>query len=68
MTRVITLGGFAAIAAAMMAVQVAALRGRRVAPIGAALRFVKRTGAGRGLLVAAWLWLGWHLFVRVHHA
>ena len=67
MTRVIVLSGFAAIGAAMMAAQVAALRRRRLAPIGAALRLLMRTGAGRGLLVAAWLWLGWHLFVRVHH-
>ena len=67
MTRVITLCGFAAIAAAMMAAQVAALRGRRVAPVGAALRVLMRTAVGRGLLVSAWLWLGWHLFVRVHH-
>jgi hypothetical protein len=67
MSRFIVLCGFAAIGAAMMATQVAALRGRRVAPIGGVVRFLLRTWAGRGLLVAAWLWFGWHLFVRVHH-
>jgi hypothetical protein len=67
MTRVIVLCGVGAHGAAMMATQVAALRGRRVAPIGEVLRFLLRTWAGRGLLVALWLWSGWHLFVRVHH-
>jgi hypothetical protein len=67
MTRVITLCGFAVIAAAMMAAQLAALRGRRVARLGAALRVLMRAGVGRALLVSAWLWLGWHLFVRVRH-
>lgn len=28
------------------------------------LRTVNRSTAGRWLLFALWLWLGWHLFVR----
>jgi hypothetical protein len=28
------------------------------------LRKVTRTAPGRYILFAAWLWVGWHLFVR----
>ena len=64
MTRAVTLAGFVVLAGAMVGVQVAALRGADVATIGTVLRALMRRRATRWLLLAGWLWLGWHLFVR----
>ena len=64
MSRTLTLVGYAVIAGCALAVEVAARRGR-----GARLSHVLSTALARRpvrlALLAAWLWLGWHLFVRV---
>ena len=66
MTRTVTLAGYAALAVGMVAVQVAARLGARgLVTIGVILRLLTSKRPGRWMLVAAWLWLGWHLFVRV---
>ena len=64
MTRTVTLAGYAVIASAMGIVQVVGLLSARVPTIGTVIRLVTRRAAGRWVLVAGWLWLGWHLFVR----
>jgi Family of unknown function (DUF6186) len=63
-TRAITLAGYVVIAAA---IGVSELRARRggTATIGDALTLLMRRRVGRGIVLAGWLWLGWHLFVRV---
>ncbi len=66
MSRTVTLAGYAVLAAALVGCQVAALLTRRFPTIGQAVSFVTRLGAGRWLVLAAWLWTGWHLFVRSH--
>lgn len=65
MNRSATLAGYALIAAALLAYQLAGMRWRRTPTIGEALaRVVGRWPAARYVLLAGWLWLGWHVFVR----
>jgi hypothetical protein len=64
MSRTVTLWGYAVLAVAAVAYQVAGLVLRRTATLGQALTRVTRVRAGRLLLLAAWLWAGWHTFVR----
>ena len=67
MTRAETFAGFVVLGIAIIATQVAALRRADVATIGAVVRALTRRRLVRWLLLAGWLWLGWHLFVRAHH-
>jgi hypothetical protein len=64
MTRFVTLLGYALLAVAAVGTEVAARR-RASGTFGDALTFTLRSGPARIVLLGAWLWLGWHLFVRV---
>ena len=64
MTRLVTLAGYAVIVAAALGVEIAARR-RGGATLGDALAVALRPWPARVIVVAAWLWLGWHLFARV---
>lgn len=64
MTRTVTLAGFAVLTAAMLAWQALAVLVGRTATLGQAITTLTRRRAGRPVLLVAWLWLGWHLFVR----
>ena len=64
MTRTVTLWGFALLAVVAVAYQMAGLLLHRTATLGQALRSLMRFPAVRPLLLVAWLWLGWHTFVR----
>jgi len=64
MSRTITLAGYAVLAVAVLTHQLVAILGRRTATIGQALEPVKRSLPGRLVLLGAWMWVGWHLFVR----
>jgi hypothetical protein len=66
MTRFVTLAGYVVILAAAVVLDVRARRQQRGARFGDALAVVLRPWRVRLAVVAAWLWLGWHLFVRVH--
>ena len=55
------------LAAAMVTVQTVALLRGTMATLGQALARLRRSTAGRGLILATWLWLGWHLFVRAEY-
>ena len=66
MSRTITLAGYAVLALAFLACQLWALVTGRMATLGQAASWVVRRPAGRWLLLAGWLWIGWHLFVRSH--
>jgi hypothetical protein len=64
MTRAVTLAGYVAIVVAALLHEMRARRtGRSTA--GDALAVLLRSRLGRPLLLAAWLWLGWHAFARV---
>ncbi len=64
MSRTITLAGYAMAALLLAGLQVASVASRRFPSIGQAAAVVTRRRAGRYLVLAGWLWLGWHLFVR----
>lgn len=64
MTRLVTLAGYAAIAAGALGVELAARRRGR-GTLGDALAATLRPWPVRLAVLAAWLWLGWHVFVRV---
>jgi hypothetical protein len=64
--RTTTLVGYYVLAAAFVGCQVAALRSGRIPTVGQALARVTGRRAGRWLLLAGWLWVGWHLFARSH--
>lgn len=67
MTRAVTLAGFAAVALVALVLEVAARRWGRGVRLGDALAQTVNTGmAVRIVALSTWLWLGWHLFVRVH--
>lgn len=65
MSRTITLGGFGLLAAGAAVLELSARRLRRPAPFGAVLAWALRRIWLRLAVLAGWLWLGWHLFVRV---
>jgi len=64
MSRTVTIWGYAVLAIAALAYQVAGLLLRRTATLGQAVRTLKQRRAARPLLLVGWLWLGWHTFVR----
>jgi hypothetical protein len=65
-SRATTLAGFAVIALAMVAGQAVSLLSGRLPTLGQVVSLVTRRWPARWLLLAGWLWLGWHLFVRSH--
>ena len=67
MTRFVTLVGYALLAVAVVGVEVAARR-RGSGTFGDALTLALRSRLARFILLGAWLWLGWHFFVRVDWA
>lgn len=64
MSRLVTLAGYVVLVAAAVALDLVARR-RGTARSSDAMRLVLRSGPARMAILAAWLWLGWHLFVRV---
>ena len=64
MSRAATIWGYAVLALAVVAYQVAGLVLGRTATLGQALRRLAGVPAGRFVLLAGWLWAGWHTFVR----
>jgi hypothetical protein len=66
MSRAVTLAGYAVLAAVAIGLEIAARRGRgRGATLGEALDGLVRRWPVRLLVLAVWLWVGWHVFVRV---
>jgi hypothetical protein len=63
-SRTVTLAGFAVLAAAASTYQSLGVVRRESATLGQAVRALLGTRFGRPMVMAAWLWLGWHLFVR----
>jgi len=64
MNRAVTLWGYAVLAVAGIAYQVVGVVLGRTATLGQTLSRVTKLRAGRWLLLATWLWAGWHTFVR----
>lgn len=64
MSRATTLWGYAVLAVAATLYQLCGLLTRRTPTFTEAVTRLKRVPAARPLLLAGWLWLGWHTFVR----
>jgi hypothetical protein len=60
-----TVAGFAIVIAALVTLELLARRKEsRIPTLGQWLGFLMRPRAGRALILAGWLWLGWHYFAR----
>lgn len=64
MSRSLTQAGYVVLLGAMVIYQLLSVIHRRSATLGQTFRKLKRSAAGRLVLAAGWLWMGWHLFVR----
>jgi Family of unknown function (DUF6186) len=63
--RSVTFAGWFVLIAAVVALELRArVRPGRYATLGDAVSALMRAPLLRGLVLAGWLWLGWHLFVR----
>ena len=61
----VTIAGYLAVLAALVTLQVVALRvPGRIPPIGEVLSHVMRSRTGRVGMLVAWAWLGLHFFAR----
>lgn len=66
MTRTGTLVGYAVVALAFATYECWARRCPHRAPLGRVVTALATWPPTRWPLLAAWLWLGWHVFARVH--
>ncbi len=64
MTRNLTLAGYAVLAAAGLAYELAGRLRRRTPTLAQATLVLTRRPVPRALVLLGWLWLGWHFFVR----
>lgn len=64
MSRDLIVAGYLVIAAAAAVLEIIARLSGRVPTLGEAVASVNTTRGWRWTLIAAWLWAGWHFFVR----
>lgn len=65
MTALITVAGYVLVVVVAIGLELTARRTRRVVTFGEMLAVALRRPSMRLLLQIGWLWIGWHLFVRV---
>ena len=65
MTRLVTLTGYVLVVVIGLGLELVARRTRRLATFEEMLAAALRRWPLRVLLQAGWLWIGWHVFVRV---
>jgi Family of unknown function (DUF6186) len=64
-TRALTIFGFVAVIMALVVLEVLGRRKiGRIPTLSEWLGYVMRPRSGRALILAGWLWLGWHYFAR----
>jgi hypothetical protein len=64
-THLITVIGYAAVACALVVLEILARRrGSRIPKMGEWFGYLMRTRTGRLLVLLGWGWLGWHFFAR----
>jgi hypothetical protein len=60
-----TIIGFVAVIAGLVTLEILGRRKiGRIPTLSEWLGYVMRPPAGRALILAGWLWLGWHFFAR----
>jgi Family of unknown function (DUF6186) len=60
-----TITGFVVVIAALVTLEILGRRKiGRIPTLSEWLGYVMRPRAGRALILAGWLWLGWHFFAR----
>jgi hypothetical protein len=60
-----TIIGFVVVIAALVTLEILGRRNiGRIPTLTEWLGYVMRPRAGRALILAGWLWLGWHFFAR----
>ncbi|MGI8809410.1 MAG: DUF6186 family protein [Acidimicrobiales bacterium] len=64
MSRTTTLVGYCVLAAALVVCQLVSLVTGRIPTIGQVASLATSRRTGRWLVLAGWLWVGWHLFAR----
>ena len=64
MSAELTTAGYVLILAAGVGVEIAARLTRRLPTASEAVAAFNRLRYGRPILLAVWLWAGWHFFVR----
>lgn len=64
MSRELTVIGYLVLAAVAAGMELAARLSGRLPTLGDAVGAANRSPAGRWLTIAAWVWAGWHFFVR----
>lgn len=65
MTRLVTVAGYVLVVVLGLGLELVARRTRRLATFEEVLDAALRRWPLRMLLQAGWLWIGWHVFVRV---
>ena len=65
MTRLVTVLGYVMLVLLSVGLELEARRSQRFATFSHVLSLALRRWPVRLLLQAGWLWVGWHLFVRV---
>jgi len=63
-SRELTVIVYLALAVVAAGMELAARLTGRFTTLGNAVGAANRSRAGRWLLIAAWIWVGWHFFVR----
>ncbi len=66
MSRELIVAGYVVLALAAAGLELAARLTGKLPTLGEAVATVNRNLTGRWLLLAAWIWAGWHFFVRAN--
>lgn len=66
MSRTLTLAGYLAIATGALVLELVARFGSRRPSLGDFVGVCVRFRYGRAVMLAVWLWAGWHFFVRAN--
>ncbi|HEU4868810.1 MAG TPA: DUF6186 family protein [Actinomycetota bacterium] len=66
MSRELIVAGYVVLALAAAGLELAARLTGKLPTLGEAVATVNRSLTGRWLLLAAWIWAGWHFFVRAN--
>lgn len=67
MSTEITVAGYSILVTLGVAYELAGRLGRRTPTLAVAFGVLLRNPVARWAVLAGWMWVGWHVFVRSHH-